>query len=174
MPLTVAKDLVVTLPRKSRKDMKVTVDYDQPLAAPVEKGQTVGKIVVTAPDMAPVETPLVAAADVERMGPIGRIADGRRPLVWGTGAERPGSRDSPRGRFITIEGGEGAGKSTQAGLLVAALERAGIAAERTREPGGRPAPRRSAGYCSKATASAGTRSARRCCSTRRGATMSLA
>ena len=41
-----------------------------------------------------------------------------------------------RGRFITIEGGEGAGKSTQVDLLVAALTRAGIAAQRTREPGG--------------------------------------
>src|SRR5437764_10609954 len=43
-----------------------------------------------------------------------------------------------RGRFITIEGGEGAGKSTQSGLLVAALDRVGIAAQRTREPGGSP------------------------------------
>lgn len=43
-----------------------------------------------------------------------------------------------RGRFITIEGGEGAGKSTQVPLLVAALERAGISARATREPGGSP------------------------------------
>lgn len=43
-----------------------------------------------------------------------------------------------RGRFITIEGGEGAGKSTQAGLLAAALEQAGITARATREPGGSP------------------------------------
>lgn len=41
-----------------------------------------------------------------------------------------------RGRFITIEGGEGAGKSTQVELLIAALRNAGIAARRTREPGG--------------------------------------
>src|SRR5947208_2070544 len=41
-----------------------------------------------------------------------------------------------RGRLITIEGGEGAGKSTQVDLLLAALAGAGIAAERTREPGG--------------------------------------
>jgi dTMP kinase len=41
-----------------------------------------------------------------------------------------------RGRFITVEGGEGAGKSTQVGLLVAALRRAGIEALRSREPGG--------------------------------------
>jgi len=50
-----------------------------------------------------------------------------------------GKEELNRGRFITIEGGEGAGKSTQAGLLVAALARAGIAALRTREPGGAPA-----------------------------------
>jgi len=50
----------------------------------------------------------------------------------------PAAAAPARGRFITIEGGEGAGKSTQAGLLVAALVRLGIAAERTREPGGSP------------------------------------
>lgn len=37
---------------------------------------------------------------------------------------------------MTFEGGEGAGKSTQAALLGSALARAGIAARRTREPGG--------------------------------------
>lgn len=42
----------------------------------------------------------------------------------------------PRGRFITLEGGEGAGKSTQAMLLEAALRADGLAVLRTREPGG--------------------------------------
>jgi dTMP kinase len=41
-----------------------------------------------------------------------------------------------RGRFITIEGGDGAGKTAQAGLLVASLERAGLEVRLTREPGG--------------------------------------
>lgn len=40
------------------------------------------------------------------------------------------------GRFITLEGGEGVGKSTQAKLLQAALETRGIHALLTREPGG--------------------------------------
>jgi dTMP kinase len=43
-----------------------------------------------------------------------------------------------RGRFVTLEGGEGAGKSTQAGRLVAALAAEGIPVLRTREPGGAP------------------------------------
>ena len=43
-----------------------------------------------------------------------------------------------RGRFITLEGGEGAGKSTQAKRLAAALAARGVEAVLTREPGGTP------------------------------------
>ncbi|MBS0471971.1 MAG: dTMP kinase [Proteobacteria bacterium] len=41
-------------------------------------------------------------------------------------------------RFITLEGGDGSGKSTQAKRLVAALKTHGIDALGTREPGGSP------------------------------------
>jgi dTMP kinase len=43
-----------------------------------------------------------------------------------------------RGKFITVEGGEGAGKSTQVSLLVTALGRIGLPVRATREPGGSP------------------------------------
>ena len=43
-----------------------------------------------------------------------------------------------RGRLITLEGGEGAGKSVQAARLCAALETRGVEALSTREPGGSP------------------------------------
>jgi len=43
-----------------------------------------------------------------------------------------------RGRFITLEGGEGAGKSTLARALSERLDAAGFTARTTREPGGSP------------------------------------
>jgi D-alanyl-D-alanine carboxypeptidase (penicillin-binding protein 5/6) len=83
VPLTVKKDVVVTLSRKARKDMKVTVDYNQPVLAPVQQGQEIGKLVVTAPDTGNVETPLSAAVSVDRLGPLGRAATVAGQLIWG-------------------------------------------------------------------------------------------
>lgn len=46
------------------------------------------------------------------------------------------------GRLITLEGGEGAGKSTQARRLAEHLAQSGLPVLRTREPGGTPAAER--------------------------------
>lgn len=46
------------------------------------------------------------------------------------------------GKLITLEGGEGAGKSTQITRLASALESAGLSVVTTREPGGSPAGER--------------------------------
>jgi dTMP kinase len=43
-----------------------------------------------------------------------------------------------RGKFITLEGGEGTGKSTQAAMLAERLESLCIPVQLTREPGGSP------------------------------------
>jgi dTMP kinase len=43
-----------------------------------------------------------------------------------------------KGKFITLEGGEGGGKTTQAALLSGRLRRAGLDVLQTREPGGTP------------------------------------
>jgi dTMP kinase len=60
--------------------------------------------------------------------------DRRLPATLGR-VTRPSS-PAVRGRFITIEGPEGAGKTTQAARLETHLRDDGIAVIRTREPGG--------------------------------------
>ncbi len=83
VPLSVGRDLMVTLSRQERAGMKVTLQYDSPIPAPIKKGEAVGKIDVTAPGMAPIELALVAAANVGRMDAIGRIATLAGYLAWG-------------------------------------------------------------------------------------------
>jgi D-alanyl-D-alanine carboxypeptidase (penicillin-binding protein 5/6) len=72
VPLQAPKDLVVTVPRRGADDLKVTVVYDGPVPAPIHKGDTVANLSISAPGIPPLEAPLVAGADVEKRGPIGR------------------------------------------------------------------------------------------------------
>jgi|SRR5579862_3076412 len=53
-------------------------------------------------------------------------------------ASKTAARPADRGRFITLEGGEGAGKSTQAQRLADHLQSLGLRVLLTREPGGSP------------------------------------
>ena len=72
VPLQANQDVVITVPHRARSDMKIAVVYDGPVPAPIRKGDPLGKLVISAPGIAPVEVPLVAGGDVERRGPIGR------------------------------------------------------------------------------------------------------
>lgn len=73
VPLTVAKDLVITMPRNARKDMTATVRYKAPVPAPIAAGEEIAVLTITAPDMVPAEIPLVAAASVDQAGMFGRL-----------------------------------------------------------------------------------------------------
>jgi D-alanyl-D-alanine carboxypeptidase (penicillin-binding protein 5/6) len=83
VPVTTAKDIYVTLPKSARRDLKVTAVYDGQVKAPVVQGQSVGKLVVSAPDQPPKEFPLIAAQPVERLGAMGRVAAAAGYLLWG-------------------------------------------------------------------------------------------
>lgn len=83
VPLVVASDVVVTLPRKARVEMTVAVRYEGPIPAPIEAGAQIAKLVVSAPGIQPVEFPLVAGAGVERLGLFGRLSTTFNYLLWG-------------------------------------------------------------------------------------------
>jgi D-alanyl-D-alanine carboxypeptidase (penicillin-binding protein 5/6) len=83
VPLVASRDIVVTLPRRTRPQLRVTAVYDQPVRAPIRQGQEIGRLVVNAPGIDPAELPLVAGADVERLGPMGRVSAQIGQLLWG-------------------------------------------------------------------------------------------
>lgn len=82
--VTVKESAYVTLPRRLRKDMVATAKFDGPVEAPVLKGQTVGKLVVSAPGADAIEIPLVAAADVPELGLFGRVGAAMRHYLLGS------------------------------------------------------------------------------------------
>lgn len=70
IPLIVNEDIVVTVPKAVRNDLKVTALYETPLIAPVKKGDQVGTLRVDIPRVGVREYPLMAGQDVDKLGLI--------------------------------------------------------------------------------------------------------
>ena len=83
VPLTIRDDLTVTLPRKSRREMKVGVQFDGPIPAPIAAGDQVAKLVVSAPGFETKTVPLFAGETVEQLGIFGRLGAALKYLMWG-------------------------------------------------------------------------------------------
>jgi D-alanyl-D-alanine carboxypeptidase (penicillin-binding protein 5/6) len=73
VPMVGGRDLVLTLPRQWRQRLQVRLRYEAPLTAPVARGQTIGTMVVGGQGVPALEVPLLAGADVERLGLVSRI-----------------------------------------------------------------------------------------------------
>jgi D-alanyl-D-alanine carboxypeptidase (penicillin-binding protein 5/6) len=79
----VEDDIVITLAKDARRDMKVSVNYVGPVAAPVAAGDVIATLSVTAPRMEPIERPLRAMAPVPRLGVFRRLGAALKSIMWG-------------------------------------------------------------------------------------------
>jgi D-alanyl-D-alanine carboxypeptidase (penicillin-binding protein 5/6) len=84
VPLVGGRDVLVTLPRAWRNRMQVRLRYEAPIPAPVLRGTQLGSLEVSGQGVPQMSVPLLAGADVERLGLVPRIPAllGR----WFTGA----------------------------------------------------------------------------------------
>jgi D-alanyl-D-alanine carboxypeptidase (penicillin-binding protein 5/6) len=73
VPLVAGRDLVLTLPRQWRRNLEVRVRYDSPVPAPVSKGQGIGTLLIGGQGVPEMNVPLIAGADVDRLGLLPRI-----------------------------------------------------------------------------------------------------
>lgn len=83
VPVTVLQPLGVTMQADSRPGLKVTLVYDGPVAAPIEKGQKIGTLKITAPDYPGLEAPVYAADSVSRANIFARMFVGLKTLIFG-------------------------------------------------------------------------------------------
>ena len=84
VPLVTEGDIKISLPRASRRGLKVKVVYEGPVPAPIEKGAHIAKLVIAAPEFETVEFPLVAGADIGRLGMFGRLGAWIGHTIWGS------------------------------------------------------------------------------------------
>lgn len=73
VPLVAGRDLVLTLPRQWRRNLQVRVRFDAPVPAPVTKGQGIGTLLISGQGVPEMTVPLIAGADVDRLGLFPRI-----------------------------------------------------------------------------------------------------
>jgi serine-type D-Ala-D-Ala carboxypeptidase (penicillin-binding protein 5/6) len=83
VPLVGARDVVVTLPRQWRRNLQARLRYDAPVAAPVAKGRELGRLEVSGQGVPPMSLPLLAGADVNRLGLVPRIPAALTHLISG-------------------------------------------------------------------------------------------
>ncbi len=72
VPLVGGRDLVLTMPRQWRQTAKIEVQYQTPVAAPINRGDVLGKLLVSGQGVPTMDVPLMAGVDVPRMGLPGR------------------------------------------------------------------------------------------------------
>ena len=72
VPLVGGQDLVLTMPRQWRRSAKITVEFSSPVVAPISRGDELGKLTVSGQGVPDMNVPLLAGADVARLGLPGR------------------------------------------------------------------------------------------------------
>jgi D-alanyl-D-alanine carboxypeptidase (penicillin-binding protein 5/6) len=73
VPLVTGRDLVLTMPRAWRNSLQAKVRFDAPVPAPVARGQEIGRLLVSGQGVPEMTVPLIAGADVDRLGLFPRI-----------------------------------------------------------------------------------------------------
>ena len=79
----ITTDIYKTIPKAKKKYLKVTVNYEGPLEAPIEKNDVIGKMKITYKDEIVGNYDLFASESVQKQNIISRILSSINFLIWG-------------------------------------------------------------------------------------------
>ena len=85
LDLVLQEPLHLVLSRADRRRMKMSLQWSDPVAAPIVSGQTIGTLVLELPDEKLVY-PLTAATDIAGLGMFDRVGEALKYLIFGAGA----------------------------------------------------------------------------------------
>ncbi len=80
---TPKEDFYITLDKKDIRYLNVSVNYDGPLKAPIQKGKKVADLVVTKKDQIIKNIPLYAAEDLKKVNFFKSLITSLNYLIWG-------------------------------------------------------------------------------------------
>lgn len=83
LAITVADDLIATIPRGSREDINVELQLPDTIKAPIEQGQKIGTLTLTLNGESLAEVPAVAQKAVPKAGFFARIIDAIKLFITG-------------------------------------------------------------------------------------------
>ena len=79
----ISSDIYKTIPKAKKKYLKVTVNYEGPIEAPIEKNDVIGKMKITYKDEVVGNYDLFASESVQKQNIISRILSSINFLIWG-------------------------------------------------------------------------------------------
>jgi serine-type D-Ala-D-Ala carboxypeptidase (penicillin-binding protein 5/6) len=83
VPLVTQDRVMIALTPDARRELQVRIVYDGPVPAPVAAGTPLAELEISAPGIEPRRVPLVAGADVQAAGLLGRVSSAIGYLIWG-------------------------------------------------------------------------------------------
>ena len=83
VPMVVSEDIVMTIKKNLRNQVKMTAVYDKPVKAPIQMGQQLGVLKIEVPEKPVKEVPLVAGQTINKVGLWGKIVANVKYLLSG-------------------------------------------------------------------------------------------
>ena len=83
VPISLASPVEIVAHKSALSKGQAEIVLDAPVRAPVRKGDVLGRLEVTVEGQEPVSAPIIAEADIERLGFVGMAVEGVRTLING-------------------------------------------------------------------------------------------
>ena len=83
VPLVLHEDLMMTVPRRQKKEARAIIEYQGPVSAPIREGQPLATLRIEIPDQDVRSFPLYAAQSVDKLGGFSKLKAAVGHLIWG-------------------------------------------------------------------------------------------